>query len=467
MRLFSPHNQMTLPGLWLSSFFFLLATSSCDYLKSPKHRVPTSQIGQFIMLLDGGSREKESALAKIIYNWEEGFIPMLLEVIYLSRDQDFNLHVIQVLLDKTDFKRNPYEFKLWHQWVWDRQLELPHYYADFKAELYGLIDPKFRNYFSSERTTKIRLDEVLWGGVRQDQIPPLRNPKMIMAAAADYLNENDVVFGIEIDGQASAYPKRILAWHEMFVDTINGISVCGVYCTLCGTVILYNTHFEGVNHEFGTSGFLYRSNKLMYDKETQSLWNTFWGQPVIGPLVNKNITLERMSVVTTTWGEWRRRHPNSLVLSLDTGHQRDYSEGAAYREYFASDELMFNVAKRDSRLKNKDEVLGIVLPKLHQQTLAISVEFLEKNPLFHGRIGNQPFVTFTDKSGATRVFESGGFTFRSWDQNHTITDQQGKSWRLTENRCIREDGKILTRIPTHRAFWFGWFAAYPNTELIH
>jgi len=107
-----------------------------------------------------------------------------------------------------------------------------------------------------------------------------------------------------------------------------------------------------MSYTLGTSGFLYRSNKLMYDKQTQSLWNTLWGEPVIGPLSEKDIKLERMSVVTTTWGEWRRRHPKTKVLSLETGHERDYAEGVAYRDYFATDQLMFPVPEINSIIKH-------------------------------------------------------------------------------------------------------------------
>ena len=79
----------------------------------------------------------------------------------------------------------------------------------------------------------------------------------------------------------------------------------------------------------------------MYDQATQSLWSTLLGEPVIGPLVGQCIELKWRSVVTTTWGEWRRRHPDTKVLSLDTGFDRDYGEGVAYQEYFATDQLMF------------------------------------------------------------------------------------------------------------------------------
>ena len=203
--------------------------------------------------------------------------------------------------------------------------------------------PRFDQYFRNRQSSaRIRLDEVRWGGVLQDGIPPLRDPEMIPASQATYLEDGNIIFGIEINGDARAYPKRILAWHEMFTDTIGGVDIAGVYCTLCGTVIPYKTNSGGVDYKLGTSGFLYRSNKLMYDQATQSLWSTVRGEPVIGPLVDQGIALEHLSMVTTTWAEWLRRHPDTTVLSLNTGHRRDYGEGVAYQSYFAGDQLMFN-----------------------------------------------------------------------------------------------------------------------------
>ena len=107
---------------------------------------------------------------------------------------------------------------------------------------------------------------------------------MISVSDAGYLEDGNIVFGIEINGDARAYPKRILAWHKMFTDTIGGVDIAGLYCTLCGTVIPYKTNHKGTNYTLGTSGFLYRSNKLMYEKATQSLWSTNRGTPVLGSL---------------------------------------------------------------------------------------------------------------------------------------------------------------------------------------
>jgi hypothetical protein len=311
----------------------------------------------------------------------------------------------------------------------------------------------------------IRLDEVIWGGVVQDGIPPLRNPDMIAAAQATYLADEHVVFGLAVNGDARAYPKRILAWHEMFTDTIGGVPVAGVYCTLCGAMILYESTYDGTLHELGTSGFLYRSNKLMYDRATQSLWTTLGGEPVIGPLAGQGIRLKRGSVVTTTWGEWRKRHPRTQVLSLATGHQRDYSEGAAYREYFATDELMFQVPKRDGRLANKAQVLGLVFAQTADKPLAIAADYLRTRPVHHETVGELKFVVLTDPSGANRVYQSDAVSFTGFDGRHTATDSDGRQWAMSEEMLTR-NGQVLPRLPAHRAFWFGWYAAYPHTRLV-
>ena len=117
----------------------------------------------------------------------------------------------------------------WQQWLWSQEYKEHSDYAKFKGELYRKIDPKFEAYFDNSPQSTIRLDEIRWGGVIQDGIPPLRNPKMISVESASYLSDADVVFGIEVDGDYRAYPKRILAWHEMFTDTIQDIPLAGVY----------------------------------------------------------------------------------------------------------------------------------------------------------------------------------------------------------------------------------------------
>ena len=424
-------------------------------------------VNDFLQLVEKGDELTiNQAIYRIDLNWTESHEIMLLESIYFSQNERYANRLIRLLKQKTG-KNFGFDFDKWFTYIWNKNAVYDDTYFEFKAKIHERIDSKFKPYFLGRANqSKIRLDEVRWGGVVQDGIPPLRNPIMISATEADYLDDDNIVFGISVNGDSRAYPKRILAWHEMFVDTLDNTAVAGVYCTLCGTVILYKTEHKGVNHQVGTSGFLYRSNKLMYDKETQSLWSTLEGEPVIGPLVGKGIKLDYLSVVTTTWGEWKKRHPETTVLSSQTGHRRDYSEGAAYREYFATDELMFTVPNIDKRLKNKDEILAIRLSGLADENLAISSKFLKKNPIYKVKIADINFIVFTDITGAHRVYKTENIEFSSYDNHSTATDEAGGSWTLSEENIKNTKGEILERFPTHNAFWFGYKAAFPNTRLI-
>ena len=408
----------------------------------------------------------EQSLAGIEKVWSIRLVPFALEAMSYTKSSRAR-GVLLDLVENELGQASDFEINDIYQWFWNKNIDAAPGYANFKAKLYRRIDLRFDKYFLGRQdSARIRLDEIRWGGVLQDGIPPLRNPKMVPAKKAKYLDNDNIVFGIVINGDARAYPKRILAWHEMFTDTIGGVDIAGVYCTLCGTVIPYRTEVNGVKYTLGTSGFLYRSNKLMYDEATQSLWSTVRGEPVLGPLVDKGIALPLESVVTTTWGEWLKRHPRTTVLSLNTGYSRNYGEGVAYSSYFASDTLMFNTPFNDKRLKNKREVLALRFAGAPTEQLAIDTEFLKTNPIYKNSIGRQKFVVFTDTTGANRVYDSNGVTFVSYDRQSTAVDHKGNNWTLDEERLRSDAGAVLSRLPYHRAFWFGWHAAFPQTKLI-
>jgi len=403
-----------------------------------------------------------AALARIAADWDDAYATMLLDLIYFSTSPEIDAAMTRLLEEKSGIRfRGDYD--PFYRWIWSSNPGQHPRYAEFMATLYSEIDPAFRDYFDDQPPTLIRLDEVLWGGVNQDGIPPLVRPKMLAARDATYLDDDNIVFGVYVDGEARAYPKRILAWHEMVKDRIGGREMTGVYCTLCGAMILYDSTIAGTYHDLGTSGFLYRSNKLMYDKATHSLWSTLTGTPVVGPLVGKDIELDTRPVVTTTWAEWRSRHPDTLVLSLETGRERDYSEGAAYRDYFATDRLMFAVPTLDRRLPNKAEILAI---RYDGEPVAIAVDLLRGKPVYQDRAGATDFVVFTDLSGANRVYDATGVKFSSWDGRGRALSQDGREWTLTESALTAADGTRKERLPAHRAFWFGWYSQFPQTRLI-
>ncbi len=359
------------------------------------------------------------------------------------------------------------DYAAWRDWMWEQDYEPHPQYGFLKANLYANIDPNFQKFFNGE--SNIRLDEIDWGGVAVGGIPALDNAPTVGVSQAGYLADSDVVFGISVNGEHRAYPKRILAWHELAWDNLGGQPLTIVYCTLCGTVIPYNSEVGGREVKFDTSGLLYRSNKLLYDDISFTLWSSLTGEPVAGPMVGYDVKLTPNAAVTTTWGEWKATHPDTTVLSLDTGFERDYSEGAAYAAYFASDELMFGVSQTDSRLKNKDEILALRFDtNSGPQALAVAADYLQSNPVFQTNFAGRDLVMVTSPGGANRVYAASGYSFDRMSADGKVVDSNGETWTAAEDRLIPDSDPTggLVRLPAFRAFWFGWYAQYPNTELI-
>ena len=390
-----------------------------------------------------------------------------------TRESLVRTRLIQFLERRTGKHFDP-QLRSWRDWMWTLPYDPHPEYARFKGAVYSAIDPRMARFFPPGVRSLIRLDEVDWGGVQVNGIPPLYYPKVLPGSEAGYLKDGHLVFGLVVNGQARAYPKRILAWHEMARDRVGGVELHVVYCTLCGTVIPYESVAGNRTWRLGTSGLLYRSNKLMFDEETGSLWSTLEGRPVIGELVDTGLQLQSRPVVTTTWGEWRAEHPETTVLSLDTGHTRDYSEGAAYRDYFAHDNLYFQVPDDDRRLKNKAEVLTLrVRPVAGGEAVpvAIAQALLRRTMVYHLEVAGRRLVVVTSRAGANRVYALGssGVTFQTRrPDDRTAVDGNGRAWRVTEDELVgTDDGATrLPRVSAQRAFWFGWRAQFPETLLL-
>jgi len=332
-------------------------------------------------------------------------------------------------------------------------------YLNFKARMFAKIDPALAAFLREDAPRTIRPEEIVWGGVKKDGIPALDNPRFVAAADADWLTDGEQIFGVAIDGDVRAYPERILAWHEMANDRVGGRAVSLSYCTLCGAAILYDgTASDGKTYTFGSSGFLYRSNKLMYDRQTQTLWSQLTGEPVFGSLVTKKLQpLRVLPLTVTTWGEWRTMHPQTKVLSRRTGFDRDYRPGAAYGAYFASPELMFPVWKRvPSSLAAKDWVLVVSVGSARR---IYPLDDLPKGAPVHDRIGETEIVV-----AGERAYLSGGRKFRL-EGNVLIDGESEERFAIREDALVAPSGERLARLASHRAFWFGAAAFYPGTEV--
>ena len=356
-----------------------------------------------------------------------------------------------------------HEAEGWFDWMLWQQAHpeiAPHpSYTKLKLKVFATIDPRFLTFLtpatSEPGSMRIRLEEITWGGVAVDGIPSLDDPELIAAAEADYLRDDDLVFGVEINGDARAYPLRVMGWHEMFNETIGGVPVALAYCTLCGAGILFETRVEGRDAPFvfGSSGFLYRSNKLMFDRETDSLWNQFTGEPVVGPLAGSGIRLKIRPVTITSWARWRTLQPETRVLSLNTGYSRDYGSGVVYSDYFASPNLMFPALVDQTRLKQKDYVFGI---RSVGAAKAWPVAAFGDGRVINDRVGQQEVVLVGDaRTRSVRAYARGGRSFEASVDRGRLSGPGGL-WRVEEEALVGPDGTRLPRVPGHVAYWFAW-----------
>jgi hypothetical protein len=388
-------------------------------------------------------------------------VPGLIQVMRFLRDGADIDRTLAALTGEPAGKRWPQ----WALWLQAHPEIEPHDGFDgFKADVMAVIDPEFRRFLRPGVAHEIRLEEILWGGVPKDGIPALTNPPLIAPAEASYLTPDELVFGVAIAGDARAYPLRILDWHEMLNDVVGGVPVALAYCTLCGSGILYDTRVAGREEPFvfGSSGFLYRSNKLMYDQATHSLWNQFTGRPVVGPLTGSGIELAVLPVTVARWRDWLADHPDTRVLSLETGHERDYTPGQPYGEYFASPDLMFPVLVPDERLAPKDYVFAV---RADGARKAWPLAAFEDGAVLNERIGELPVVLVGDAASRTvRAYRSGGRRFAPGAEEGTL-EAAGERWRIGESALVGPHGEGLTRLPGHVAYWFAWQAFIQGAPL--
>lgn len=407
--------------------------------------------------LYGGNAEFEDGMAYLRQRGNPDMVPALLTAMRYARRRDGQIVEVMEALTGARLGTDWFEWMLWQE---KNARIVPHpSLIPFKREVLLGIDDNFdlflRPEYLQRDKMKIRLEEISWGGVVKDGIPSLDNPTLISAAQADYMKDDDLVFGIEINGDVRAYPLRIMGWHEMFNEVIGGVPVALAYCTLCGSGILFETQVAGRRKPlvFGSSGFLYRSNKLMFDRETHSLWNQYTGKPVVGPLVDSGIELKQRPVVITRWDSWKTAHPDTQVLSLKTGHRRNYGSGVVYREYFASPELMFPALVDQRQHRQKDYVFAV---RQFGAARAWPLQAFKSQPVINDAIGGRALMLMGDPDKrSVRAYERGSHQFRATTDGGLL-DEAGNRWRVTEEALIAPDGARLPRVAGHISYWFAW-----------
>ncbi len=317
--------------------------------------------------------------------------------------------------------------------AWD--VAAPPGYLGVKRSIYTAVVPQWERIF---QPGDIDWRHLTWGGVGIDErafgttdvpcncIPAVDNPEVTDVQGAGWLEDDDVIFGVVVGGESRAYPRRIMEVREMVNDTLGGRDLGIPYCTLCGSAQAYFTDEmpEGVERPvLRTSGLLIRSNKVMYDLNTFSVFDTFRGNAVTGSLAERGIVLEQAGVVTTTWGLWRAAHPGTTVLAerLALGQDFDFRNGRD------ADGPIFPIGDVDERLPVHEDVLGLLTESGRAIAFPVQVAL---DALARGET-----VAFEN---VRLVLDGGGV------------------------RAVDAEGADLGG---HQAFWFAWSQFHPDTEL--
>lgn len=327
----------------------------------------------------------------------------------------------------------------------------------------------------------VDMDRVISGGPPPDGIPPIDKPRFHKAGDVTFLEDQEPVIAIEVSGEARAYPVQILTWHEIVNDTIAGEPMSVSYCPLCNSAIAYDRRLGERILDFGTSGRLYNSALVMYDRQTESLWSHFSAQAIAGILTGEE--LERHPTAMVGWGEWRKANPDGLVLSRETGHSRDYGRNpySGYDDINQSPFLFDGDA--DGRMPPMTRVVGL---REGDDALAVRLEPLLETGVIEVELGDRDVVVWAKPGTASALDEAGIADGRDvgttgafvpvvdgqrldfeWHDDGFRDVQTGSQWNVL-GEAVRGSlmGARLERVEHVDTFWFAWAAFLPDSMVI-
>ncbi|MFQ5941401.1 MAG: DUF3179 domain-containing protein [Nitrososphaerales archaeon] len=309
----------------------------------------------------------------------------------------------------------------------------------------------------------VPLEKIVSGGPPKDGIPSIDSPKFVSTEKATFMQDGDMVVGLQHNGILKAYPLKILVWHEIVNDSIGDLPVAVTYCPLCFTNMVFERTIDGHVVEFGTSGKLYNSNLVMYDRLSESYWSQAMGKGIVGKY--SGYELKRVPFDLALWKEWKEIYPNTLVLSTDTGSTRPYGADP-YGDYYTTPQIYFPVAHRDDRLGPKELVMGL---EHNNSYKAYKLSDIESQQVINDSVGEKEVMLLSLYSFMARAYdrtlEGKILEFQIID-NKLIDKETGSEWNF-EGRAVSGplEGKQLSRLPVDPSFWFSWVAFHPDTKL--
>jgi len=315
----------------------------------------------------------------------------------------------------------------------------------------------------SNSSPLVPLEKIVSGGPPKDGIPSIDKPIFISVEEATFMEDGDIVIGLQYNGIAKAYPLKILVWHEIVNDWIDNLPVVITYCPLCFTSMVFERIIDGNIVEFGTSGKLYNSNLVMYDRLSDSLWSQAMGKGIVGKY--SGYDLKRIPFDLAYWRDWKRLYPYTLVLSTNTGSTRPYGVDP-YGDYYTTPNIYFPLEHRDDRLNPKELVVGL---EDNNNYKAYKLSDIESKKVINDLVGEKKVLFISLYPLMVRAYDrtlNGVVLEFQLDNNELIDKQTNSKWNL-EGQAIDGvlKGKQLNRLPLDPSFWFSWAAFHPDTEL--
>ena len=221
--------------------------------------------------------------------------------------------------------------------------------------------------------TSIDYGQILSGGPPKDGIPSIDKPKFSSIKDAEDLADSEPVIGVEIGGEARAYPLRILIWHEIVNDVIGNEPIAVTYCPLCNSAIVFDRRLDGTTLEFGTTGKLRNSDLVMYDRQTESWWQQFTGEAIVGELTGKE--LKSIPARLESFENFKTRHPDGVVLVPNDKSRRAYGRNP-YVGYDSAEAPFLYSGKMPEGI---EPMARVVVVKDGGTPKAVTLELLRKN----------------------------------------------------------------------------------------
>lgn len=409
---------------------------------------------------------KESRLlSEMAATKDQRFIAPLVDMLSLELGWSSWIQETLTIITGHEFK-NSYD---WAIWISSEPPPLPDGYIGWKGHLLSIVDERYIHLLNDELLLGVRPEEFVWSRLAIDEQIPLTNPRMMHRQEQRYLSPDDVVFGVFLNGQARAYPQRILAWHELVYDEVGGDPLFVTNCVPCGGTAVYEAiASDSRSYHLGNTGLVYHSRHLFYDTETHSLWDQLTGDAITGDAFASEVSLIPIPVVRTTWEEWSSRHPSTAVLSLDTGTYHNYDSGAAIAEEIASAGPYFPAPiPVNDNLEIKERVLGL---EIEGSTRAYPLSKLEAAGIVQDSLAGQDIVLISQEPGrGVSVYQSHdillSFVQGPLDALEAV-DNAGERWFLDEAMLVNViDGRVRHAIPARIAYWFAWANAFPETTV--